>query len=460
MKRWLRGSVVLATAVGMWSCSGDPTDSFRGGPSRIVASPASLFITEGQTEAVIVQAQDDQGDPLAVTFDTSSGPGITVVEDVTFLPSNGAAIQGQTRYLITANTFLASTFTVRAGGDSLVIPVKSLPVTFAGTFSNPTPALGDTVTLTAPTGITFGAETGITFPGAAGEPVITGISADGTVLSFLPAPGTDTAAAVSGLELSYAPGVPVDTLVTTTKITTPAITELPANFSNANPAVNEAVDVTAPGFLFLPDATVVFGADTAVIVSRAADSSSISFITNPGVTGIPSVSGVVLDFLPAVPLTLPATTTVTTATTFTPKSGTDTPGGAPAIAVPAPGETTLLIDGGTYDYAAPIFGGAFGDFPARLYKFDVAAGEDVTVTLNWASGEDLGVYWFAADGTTEPAGLAPADDGGAGAHPESSTSTFAPGSYRLAVVNFSGSDPAYFSLRLDGAETAAAARSK
>ena len=77
------------------------------------------------------------------------------------------------------------------------------------------------MTLTAPTGIKFGAETGITFPGAAGEPVITGISADSTVLSFLPAPGTDTAAAVSGLELTFAPGVPVDTLVTTTKITTP-----------------------------------------------------------------------------------------------------------------------------------------------------------------------------------------------------------------------------------------------
>ena len=115
MKRWLRGSVVLATAVGMWSCSGDPTDSFRGGTSRIVATPASLFITEGQTEAVIVQAQDDQGDPIAVTFDTASGPGITVAQDVTFLPSNGAPIQGQTRYLITANTFLATTFTVSGG---------------------------------------------------------------------------------------------------------------------------------------------------------------------------------------------------------------------------------------------------------------------------------------------------------------------------------------------------------
>jgi hypothetical protein len=77
----------------------------------------------------------------------------------------------------------------------------------------------------------------------------------------------------------------------------------------------------------------------------------------------------------------------------------------------------------------------------------------VTVTLNWASGDDLGVYWFAADGVTEPAGLNPADAGGGGATPESSTSTFAPGSYRLAVVNFGPGDPTFFSIRLDGAVT-------
>ena len=141
MKRWLRGSVVLATAVGMWSCSGDPTDSFRGGTSRIVATPASIFLSEGETKAVIVQAQDDQGDPIAVTFETAAGPGITVVEDVTFLPSNGLPIQGQTRYLITATTFVGTTFTVSADDQSLVIPVRSLPTSFVGGFSNATPAL-------------------------------------------------------------------------------------------------------------------------------------------------------------------------------------------------------------------------------------------------------------------------------------------------------------------------------
>ena len=220
MKRWLRGSVVLVSAV-TWSCSSDPTDSFRGGTDTIVASPSSLFMAEGQTEPVLVQAIDAQGNPQAVTFDVSTGPGITVVKDTNFLPTNGAPIEGQTRFLVTANTFVGTSFTVTADGKSLEIPVRSLPVAFSGTFSNVAPALGDTVTLTAPAGITFSDTASITFPGAAGEPVITGISADRTVLSFLPAPGTDTTGFVSGLDLTFAVGVPVDTLPTTTRLTTP-----------------------------------------------------------------------------------------------------------------------------------------------------------------------------------------------------------------------------------------------
>jgi hypothetical protein len=451
MKRWLRGSVVLATAVGMWSCSGDPTDSFRGEPSRIVATPASLFLSEGETKGVIVQAQDDQGDPLAVTFDTAMGPGITVMEDVTFLPTNGAPIQGQTRYLITATTFVGTTFTVSVGEQSLVIPVKSLPTTFAGTFSNVTPALGDTVTLTVPTGIKFGAETGITFPGAAGEPVITGISADSTVLSFLPAPGTDTAASVSGLELTFAPGVPVDTLVTTTKITTPAITEIPAAFSSTSPAVNQPVTVTAPGFLFIPGTLVIFGdgvavpLDTATVVAIAADSSSVDFLANPGTTGIPTISGAVLDFLPAVPLTLPATTSVTVSSTVLPIAGTSTPATAPTYVVPAAGGSNILFDAGTFTGADLSADEGIG---AQYYKLVITEAGDYTFTVNW---NDVG-----ADVDMELCSDLTCSDGGTflgegTTLPETATTTLEPGTYYFDAVLFAGTVPGWVSLRVDHA---------
>jgi hypothetical protein len=430
----------------MWSCSGDPTDSFRGGPSRIVATPSALFLSEGETQGVVVQAQDDQGDPLAVTFDTAMGPGISVVEDVTFLPSNGNPILGQTRYLITATTFVGTTFTVTAGDQSLVIPVKSLPTTFAGGFSNATPALGETVTLTAPAGITFGAETGITFPGAAGEPVITGISADSTVLSFLPAPGTDTTGLVSGLKLTYAPGVPVDTLVTTTKITTPAVTEIPAAFSSTSPAVNQPVTVTAPGFLFLPGTLVIFGdgLDTATVVAIAADSSSIDFLANPGTTGIPTISGAVLDFLTAVPLTLPATTSVTVSGTVSAIAGTGTPGTAPTYAVPAAGGSNILYDKGTFTGADLSADGGSG---AQYYKLVITEAGDYTFTVNWddpASDVDMEL---CSDVTCSDGGtfLGTGID-----KPETATATLEPGTYYFDAVLFPPTAaPGWVSLRVD-----------
>jgi hypothetical protein len=424
MKRWLRGSVVLATAVGMVSCSGDPTDSFRGGTSRIVATPASLFITQGLTEAVIVQAQDDQGNPLAVAFDTVSGPGIAVTEDVSFLPTNGAPIQGQRRYFITANEFLGTSFTVSTGEQSLEIPVRVLPFAFTGGFSNQAPALADTLTLTAPTGVRFGANTGITFPGAPGEPFITGISADSTVLSFLPPPGVDTLASVTGLELTYALGAfTADTIETTTKVTTPAVT-LTTNFSNVTPAVNEVVTVTAPGFFFTPAAVLVQGGDSAAVLAVAADGSSMSFIPVPGADTVPTLSGLALDILPEVALTLPASATLTVDSVI-PTTGSLDPATAPSIPVPADSGFTSKFR------AIPGFPG--GVIEDRWYKFVVPSDGDYTITVDWTVGADI-------DGGVCPeAGVATFDCDFAiasSAHPETADFTLTAGNYFLLVEDF------------------------
>ena len=116
--------------------------------------------------------------------------------------------------------------------------------------------------------------------------------------------------------------------------------------------------------------------------------------------------------------------------------------------MPGVGGSTTINDAGTFDYQAPILGGAFGLFPSRLYKIVVPAPTTLTVTVSWPTGQDLGVYYFAADGTTEPAEGVPADNGGAGATPESSTSALLPGTYLLAVVNFGTGDPPVFSLTI------------
>ncbi len=352
MKLLLCGSVVLATSLGLLSCSGDPTSDFQGTPTQILAEPSSIFLDQGTNEAVIVTLVDEAGDPLVGDFAISApGTGITIERNPDFLGTNsGFPLESQAQFIVTAGDApLATAFTLTAGGLSLEIPVK----------------------------------------------------------------------------------------VTPTVIQT-------AVFSNANPAVNEPVTVTAEGFTFLPDAVISFAGDSALVLGVAEDGTSMTFLPPPGTTGPALVENVAINFIPGTPLALPTTAEMTVAD-LVPIAGTGTPGTAPVLTVAAPGATTTLFDGGTYDYPAPLFGGAFGTFPARLYQFTVPADGDFTVTLGWNGTQDFGVYYFLPDGTTET-GVA-ADGATADVNPETSTSTFTAGTYLMAVVNFVSPDnPGFFSI--------------
>ena len=353
MKRLLCGSVVLAASLVLVSCKGDPTSDFRGDPTRILAEPSSVFLDQGTDKAVTLTLLDDQGDPLAGTFEVAAtGTGITVVKNEEFLGTTvGVPLESQAQFIVTAGDApVPSSFTVTAGGLSLEIPVKVTP--------------------------------------------------------------TDIGAAV---------------------------------FSNPTPAVNEAVTVTAEGYTFLPDAAISFAGTPAQVLGVAEDGSSMTFLPAPGTVGPALLDNVSINFLPGTPLSLETTAELTVGD-LVPLAGTDAPGTAPALVVAPAGETSTLYDGGTFDYGAPILGGAFGDFPARLYSFTVPADGDFTVSLDWGSAEDLGVYYFLPDGTTETGSAA--DAGGGGAHPETSTSTFTAGTYLMAVVNFSPTNPAFFSIQL------------
>lgn len=218
-----------------------------------------------------------------------------------------------------------------------------------------------------------------------------------------------------------------------------------ATFSNATPAANEPLIVTLPaGYKFSASASAVAGADTAFVQSFSADSTAITILLPPGATGTLNLGGVVADFLPGAALTLPTSEAVTVAAVV-PLGGTGATGTAPSFTVLPFGETSVLFDGGTYDYASP-------DGPARLYKLTIPADGDYTVTLNWGSAEDLGIYYFLPDGTT--AAGSPADALGAGGHPESSTSTFTAGTYFMSVVNFSATNPTFYTITFTGAPPA------
>jgi hypothetical protein len=247
------------------------------------------------------------------------------------------------------------------------------------------------------------------------------------------APGAATVSvAANGVSLD----IPVKVTPTSASVTV----------SNPAPAANEGLVITLPaGYKFGSGAGASVEGVAGVTQSVAPDSSAVTVLLPPGTTGQVTVDSVAVDFAPGVLFSLPTDQNVTVGP-VTPLSGTESAAGAPPITIQPPGGSTLFFDGGTFDYQAPILGGQFGTFPARLYKITVADTTTLTTTVDWPSPEDLGIYFFQSNGTTETG--SPGDAGGGGAHPETTTNTFAPGTYLMAIVNFNATNPAYFALTI------------
>jgi hypothetical protein len=449
MKHSRFGLILLLAAAGGWACHADPTDSFRETGERIITDPSVVLLAQGANTFVSAQLVDEQGNQLAVDFDLSNvGSGISVVRDTAFLETtNGSEIGTTKRFIVTAIDPVSTTFTLSAGGQTQSVPVKVVANTLAAaSFSNQAPALGDTVTLTLPPNLKFTSDASIFFPGAAGSPVVTGISTDSTVLSFLPAPGTDTTGFVSGIILTYAPDVPLDTLETTgLKLTTPVISEIPANFSPASAAPNQAITVTATGFKFLPDLTVSFANGSGIVTSVAADSNSATFIADPGSSGPATLGNVSLTILP-VPLTLTSVNTVTVSTSVPSISGT-TPAGAPSITIPPLDGSSSFYDAGTFTGADLTGDAATGQY----YKLVVADSGDYTITVDWENtGADLDPA-LCVDVTCSDGGDFLSASGTFTDKPETDVRTLAPGTYYLDLPLFSGTAPAWVSVKIDHA---------
>ncbi|MEA2724763.1 MAG: hypothetical protein QOH59_2534 [Gemmatimonadales bacterium] len=333
MKRLLRGSVVLAVAVGFLSCSGDPTSGFRE-PAVVVATPTALFIDVNETKPILVSLQDDQGNQVASTFEVSAvGSGITVVRDTAFMHTNvGTPLENQVRFQVTGTAIANSSFTITASGKSLVVPVRVVPSTVDIVISNATPALGDTITLTAPAGSLFTDSSVVTFAGGPAGDIVS-VSPDQTVLTVVPGPNVAGAVTVSHTTVAFNPGLDF-TITSSGTVTTPEILDLTgAAIVPPTPALGQTVTLTLPPTIkVLPVAAlpptsigapdtigvladsglIVAGATNPRAVAVAVDSASISFIPAPNSDSIITVRGVVHERLPQFPMILSTTSKLTT----------------------------------------------------------------------------------------------------------------------------------------------------
>jgi hypothetical protein len=343
MKRSMWGIAVLAAAAGVWSCNGDPTGDLRAG-ENIVADPASVFVSEGETKFVTVELVDGQGNQLATDFAAQDiAGGITVVEDPTFLQTTiGTRLPTQERFVVTGVSPSVGSFVVTAGDVADTIPVRVLPISFAATFSNAVPAQNEVVTITAPAGFSF--------------------------------------AAVSG---------------------------------------------------------VVVGADTGVVVAHAVDGTTVSFVPRPGLDTVAvrsraTVIGATSALYPTVPLTLPSVDSMTIAPVAS-LAGTSAPGSAPTFTAPLIGFVTAWFDKGTFAGADVTPDAALGSSGAQYYKIVIPEAGDYSISVSWDGPTDVDAF-LCTDAACTPATVTQIGTGGGS--PEASILTLAPATYFLGLPAF------------------------
>jgi hypothetical protein len=226
MTRMIRGSVLLAASVALWSCSSDPTADEAGVPYQIRALPSVVFVKEDSAQLIGFSVVDQlDGQVPAIWTIGAAPPEFTVSMDSSYRPVYDAATgaltlpdsQTEVRLTITGVTAGSSSFTVEAGGKSLVVPVKVVPSSLPATFNDNTPDIGADLVVTMPAGLFLKPTATFSFAGAA-APIVVSRAPDGTSATLWVAPGTSAPLTVNGVYPDFAPALSL-ILNTTTTVT-------------------------------------------------------------------------------------------------------------------------------------------------------------------------------------------------------------------------------------------------
>ena len=431
------------------ACSGDPLVDVQGDLDRLLADPSQLFLEIGETKTVTVEGVDGGGNPITANYEvTDPGTGFDVRRDSTFLPVyvDDSTLQvpaeaERFRFRVTGQAYGTSSFTVSAGGQDIVIPVQVVPQNvIEAAISNQTPALGETITITAPAGTQFSATSVVTQPDPTGaQPFVVSVAADGSSLQVILPPNlTDAQLTISNVSTAGAPSVTFapSTALTVTTTEVPSFT---GTTSNLVPAVNEAVTVTlGAGQTFDPEATFLLGAGPPTVTSLTA--TSVTFIPAPGTTAQLLAQGVVLPEVPQipVPLSAPITDTIKVSPDVPTTPGTGDAGTAPSLITPALDRASAFFDKTSWDIH-PVFG-----IPLSYYKLVVTEAGVYTITMDWDVGSDVDMF------VCPEAGVGDLDcdfTAATGDHPEAADFALDPGTYYIVANDF-GEDAAGTTLNI------------
>lgn len=192
----------LAAAAG---CKGDPTSGLRGGVNNLSLNPDLMFIDQGASKGFEVVVRDEQLNPVAADVTvTSSNPAVFTVAPDTTAPS---ADNARHNFNITAVGPGQARVRVSAAGVSDSATITVIPTAFGGALSSATPVVGDTLIIASTTLLKFDVATvAVSMPGGS-VPTILSKTAD-TLVVLVPA-GAPAPWTISGIDVTYVPGLRV-----------------------------------------------------------------------------------------------------------------------------------------------------------------------------------------------------------------------------------------------------------
>jgi hypothetical protein len=210
MKRSMCGGILLASLAGMLACSGDPTGDLVGKNLTIQSDPTSLFVSQGESKALIVTLVDEQGNQQAIeNFSVAPASGaVGAVDDTTYQPTFAGELPTTRRVVVTGTTPAATTVTLTANGVTKDVPVTIGPVSAPVTLSaNAVPA-NVPITITLGAGYKFNSSGSAQVAGV--DAIPQSVAPDGSAITVLPPPGTSGPLTVSGVAPDFAPTLSFD----------------------------------------------------------------------------------------------------------------------------------------------------------------------------------------------------------------------------------------------------------
>jgi hypothetical protein len=256
MNRTVRCLAIFAIGVRAWACKGDPQASLdRCAISSVRASPALIFVDNGATTEVLVDARDQANQAVEITsVSEAAGSGVTFVRDFLYQPVFDAGATDEAscgniansswtgadclvprtnptrlRYEITGTAASASSFSVTINGsNTLDIPVTVTPVVVPVTQGGAPPASGGATIVQlmepSPTTGTFQfQETSAVGSWPAEYLTFPMDPADLTFVPFVPTPGSSGIATITNVLFTPVAGLSL-TLPTAITINAPAST--------------------------------------------------------------------------------------------------------------------------------------------------------------------------------------------------------------------------------------------